>query len=179
MYAMGKEQEAIKEFQKLLESDSQSIAGNMGIAAMYEAQKQNKEAAEHYKKVLNIQPNNPIAANNLAWLLALDENGDLGEALRLAMQAKQSLPDDANISDTLGWIHYKRQSYSLAMGQFQQALTANPDNATVGYHLALAQYANGDKKSAVQTLGKILAGKQKFSERTEAEKLERQWKTEL
>jgi Flp pilus assembly protein TadD len=61
------------------------------------------EAKERYKKVLNLQPNSAAAANNLAWLIASEKDGDLGEALRLAMQAKQAMPEEPHIADTLGW----------------------------------------------------------------------------
>ena len=54
------------------------------------------------------------AANNLAWLITVSKEPDLGEALRLAMTAKQQMPNDVHIIDTLGWVHYKRGSFGLA-----------------------------------------------------------------
>ena len=92
-----------------------------------------------------LEPNLAAAANNLAWLLASEEGSDLGEALRLAMQAKQAFPDQPHIADTLGWVHYKRKSYSLAITQFRQALDKRPDDPIIQYHLALALYGNGEK----------------------------------
>ena len=47
---------------------------------------------ESYRKILEIDPNNVVAANNLAWLIANEENGDLGEAMRLALIAKNKYP---------------------------------------------------------------------------------------
>ena len=94
----------------------------MGLATAYEIQGNRDEAKKKYAQALELQPDLPAAANNLAWLLASEEGSDFGEALRLAMQAKQALPDQPHIADTLGWVHYKRKSYSLAISQFRQAL---------------------------------------------------------
>ena len=96
---------------------------------MLQEQKGNKaKAREHYKKALDLDPEFGAAANNLAWLMAEEEGGDLGEAMRLALVAKEQYPDDPYIADTLGWIHYKRQSYGLALSQFVQAATGLPEN---------------------------------------------------
>jgi Flp pilus assembly protein TadD len=171
MHSIGKTSEAINEFQGLLQSQPNSIPANLGIATLYEAQEKFDEARAQYENVLKINPNQPVAANNLAYLTAQEEGADLGEALRLAMLAKQALPDDARIADTLGLVHYKRKSYTLAAAQFQQALSTQPDDPIINYHLALAQVAKEDKEGALASLQKSLSSKAPFAERAEAEKL--------
>lgn len=171
MHATGKTEEAVKEFKELLTSQPDSIPANLGLATLYEAQKKYPEAKTQYQKVLSLQPDQPAAANNLAYLTALDENGDLGEALRLAMLAKQALPEDPRIADTLGLVHLKREAYGLAITQFQQAHDALPDDPVINYHLALAQFSNNEKESALGSVQKSLNAKAAFDEREEAEKL--------
>lgn len=149
---LGKTEETIAQFQSLLAESPDSITGLMGLAAVYESSGNHEEAKAKYIRVLELAPDQPLAANNLAWLLASEENGDLGEALRLAMLAKQALPDSANVADTLGWVHYQRKSYSLAIPQYEQALQVQPQNGVIRYHLALAQWENGSKKEAVENL---------------------------
>jgi tetratricopeptide (TPR) repeat protein len=53
----------------------------------------NKPKAEsYYKKALQIQPMQPVAANNLAYMMLMNgENADV--ALTLAQTARRSLPD--------------------------------------------------------------------------------------
>jgi tetratricopeptide (TPR) repeat protein len=165
---------AIKEYNSLLEKHPDSIAAKMGLASIYERQKKYTEAKKLYIDVLKIKNDMPTAANNLAWLLASEENGDLGEALRLAMQAKQAYPKQPQIADTLGWVHFKRKSYSLAISQFSQALENRPDDPVILYHLALAQQGNGDREKALATIRKALASKAAFNERGEAETLLRE-----
>jgi tetratricopeptide (TPR) repeat protein len=172
----GKIDETIAQYEELLQKDPNSIAGLMGLATAYEVQGKLTEAKAKYVRALEIQPNLPAASNNLAWLLASEEGADLGEALRLAMQAKQALPDQPHIADTLGWVHYKRKSYPLAISQFKQALDNRPDDPIIQYHLALALYGNGDKQEAIASLEKALAGDGKFDDRGKAESLLSEWK---
>ena len=109
-----------------------------------------------YREILTLKDNYAPAANNLAWLIADSQDGDMGEALRLAMLAKQALPDDPDISDTLGWVHYKRNAYSLAITQFELALAGRPDDPTITYHLALALQGDNQIEKAKQTLETLL-----------------------
>jgi Flp pilus assembly protein TadD len=150
----------------------------MGLASIYESIGKTDEPMAVYKKVLEIAPEQPLAANNLAWMIASKDNGDLGEALRLAMLAKQSLPEMPSIADTLGWVHYKRKSYSLAIAQYQQALEKQPNNGMIRYHLALAQYGNGDKAIAEKTLKEALGGKVPKDQLEEMEKQLKEWEAQ-
>jgi tetratricopeptide (TPR) repeat protein len=176
---LGKIDETIAEYEEFLKTDPDSIAGIMGLATAFEIKGNREEAKKNYTRALKIQPNLPAAANNLAWLLASEEGSDLGEALRLAMQAKQALPDQPHIADTLGWVHYKRKSYSLAISQFRQALENRPNDPVIQYHLALALYGNGEKQQAIESLEKALDGKTNFEDRGEAENLLKEWKKEV
>ncbi len=176
---LGKIDETIAEYEELLQTDPDSIAGIMGLATAFEIKGNRDEAMKRYAQALNLQPNLPAAANNLAWLLASKEGSDLGEALRLAMQAKQALPDQPHIADTLGWVHYKRKSYSLAISQFRQALENRPNDPVIQYHLALALYGNDEKQQAIKSLEKALEENSSFEDRDEAENLLKEWKKEV
>jgi tetratricopeptide (TPR) repeat protein len=168
---LGKKQEAMAEFNVMIGKDAKSIPGHMGIAALLEAEGDTTKAMEQYNKILEIKEDYAPAANNLAWLIASDPNGDLGKALLLAMAAKQAFPDSPEISDTLGWVYYHRKAYPLAIAQFELALQGRPDSPVIEYHLALALSGNNQKEDAVKTLEKLLARKTDFSERKKAEEL--------
>lgn len=175
MNSLGRTDQAVQELTELLQKQPDSLPGNMGLATLLETQGKYAEAKEKYRKVLVIQPNFPAAANNLAWLIASEKDGNLGEALRLAMLAKQALPDEPHIADTLGYVHLQRQSYSLALAQFQQALINKPGDPLITYHLAQAQYGIGEKDQAIATLSGLLGNKENFKERPEAESLLKLW----
>lgn len=167
----GRQKEAIAKYQSMLDKYPKSIPAHMGIAAIYEAKGEIAKAMAHYEETLHAREDFAPAANNLAWLTASQPNADLGKALQLAMVAKQAHPEDPHIADTLGWVHYKRNSFMLAITQFQEALAQAPGNPIIAYHLALAQAGKGDQEDAVQTLQKLLSSDIDFKERPEAEKL--------
>jgi tetratricopeptide (TPR) repeat protein len=175
MSSLGKTDQAIQELTELLKKHPDSLPGNMGLATLLETKGNYTEAKEKYKKVLLLQPNFSAAANNLAWLIASEKDGDLGEALRLAMLAKQAMPDEAHIADTLGYVHLKRQSFPLAIAQFQQALANKPGDPLITYHLAQAQYGNGEKDQAINAVKGLLKNKEAFKERPEVENTLKLW----
>ena len=168
---MGKNSEAMEKCSTITEKDPKSIPGKMCIAVLYQEDGSPEEAINQYKKILEIKGDYAPAANNLAWLLASQPDGDLGQALMFAMTAKQALPDDPSVADTLGWVHYKRGSFALAISQFEFALQIKESNPTFTYHLALAKTGNNQKQEAFQALDKLLASNVEFADRKKAEEL--------
>ncbi len=169
--SLDKKDEAMAKYQSMIAQNPQWIQGYIGIAVLLDAEGNQQEAIEYYKKALEIQPDFGPAANNLAWLISSDPNGDLGEALRYAMIAHKELPDAPQIADTLGWVHYKRGSNTLAIPQFELALSKIPGDPTITYHLALALNADGQKVKARETLEDLLNREVVFAERQKAEAL--------
>lgn len=175
----GHADQAIAEYQALITKQPRAISGYMGLGNLYEQGGQTDQAMAAYKKVLEISPDFAPAANNLAWMLAESKNPDLGEALRLAMLAKQQQPDDPQIIDTLGWVHYKRGSFTLARNEFALAVQKQADLPVLRYHLALALFGEGKKAEALKELEKSLAaGGTDFQERGEAEATLQQWRNQ-
>ena len=168
---LDRNDEALAKYTLVLDKQPGALSAHMGIADMFQLNGDNKKAMEHYREVLKVEENYTPAANNLAWLIASEADGDLGEALMLAMRAKQASPDSPVIADTLGWVHLKRQSYSLAITQFELALEKLPDNPTMAYHLALALRGNNQLQKAEEILKRLLQENTDFPEREEAEKL--------
>ncbi len=95
-----------------------------------------------------------MAANNLASYLA--ERGDLEAALQLAQTAKAGLPDDPRVSDTLGWIYYKKNLASLAVTSLEHSVSKNPSNPMSHYHLGLAYLKDGKTAAAQKALQRAL-----------------------
>ena len=77
-------------------------------------------------------------------------------------------PDDPRISDTLGWILYKRGVYRQALGQLQESASKLADNPAVQYHLGLTFYKLGNTEGAKQALGTALALNPRFPGSEEA-----------
>jgi tetratricopeptide (TPR) repeat protein len=99
-------------------------------------------AIDRYRKVIEAEPQNIQALNNLAYLLT--EHGNKpDEALKYAEKAGELSPQDPDIADTLGWIYYRKGLYSLAVRHLERAASMDKGRAVPKYHLAMA-YAKGD-----------------------------------
>jgi tetratricopeptide (TPR) repeat protein len=109
------------------------------------------EAKQMYEAALKLDPNNGIALNNLAFLLA-EHNGDLDDALTKATRAKQLLPDIPEVADTLGWIYLKKNLADSAIEIFRDLEQKAPNQSTFRYHLGMAFSQKGDKPKAIKEL---------------------------
>ncbi len=108
-------------------------------------------AIAHYRKVLEAEPNNLMALNNLSYHLANDAK-QFDEAIKLAQQAKELAPKISSVDDTIGWAYYNKGLYDNAVRHLQAAVSENP-SAQRKYHLAMAYFKAGDYKRARTLLG--------------------------
>ena len=116
----------------------------------------NKQAAEtDYRRALQLQPRQPIAANNLAYLM-LQNGEDADVALSLAQTARQEMPNSTNTADTLAWAYYFKGTYGFARELLEDALKTNPNDATMQYHLGMVYSKLKDKDEAMIHLKKAV-----------------------
>ena len=83
-------------------------------------------------------------------------------ALGMAQRAKSQMPGVDSITDTLGWVFYKRGNYENAKPLFEECVHNSPNTASFVYHLGLNQIALGQpdlgKKHIEAALGLKLDG---------------------
>jgi tetratricopeptide (TPR) repeat protein len=104
------------------------------------------EARQVYNAVIKMNPNDAVALNNLAFLMAEHGSGsDLDQALTLAQKAKQLLPNLLEVSDTLGLIYLKKNLSADSVQTFRELVAKVPDSSTYRFHLAEAYFQQGDK----------------------------------
>lgn len=147
--------EAVAQYNEVLEK--RASAQVYTLLGILEDGRGNITAAEAaYRKALEITPETPIAANNLAWLIA-DNNGNLDEALQHATMAVGKSANVAGFYDTLAYVYLKKGLVSPAVEQAKKAVAldesaAKKNGATpnAGYRvrLAAALAKAGDKASA-------------------------------
>jgi tetratricopeptide (TPR) repeat protein len=109
------------------------------------------QAKPIYEQILKIEPDQPVALNNLAYIKA-EEGTDLDAALTLAQRASQKLPKSGEIKDTLGWIYIKKNLSDDAARVFKELTTQEPANPTFHYHYGMALMQKGDKAQAKKEL---------------------------
>jgi tetratricopeptide (TPR) repeat protein len=114
------------------------------------------DAEAAYRRVLEIDTEAPVAANNLAWIYA-ERQDDLDKALALARSAIARLPNNPQVLDTLGWIYYRRGEAEQAIPQFIASIEKNPKNPVYHYHLGLAYVAAASPAKARVAFSRALA----------------------
>ena len=120
-----------------------------------------------YEAILGSTSRAPVAANNLAYIYA-DRGERLNEALTLAQQAKEQMPNSHEINDTLGWVYYKKDMANLAVRPFETSVEQDPKNAIYHYHLGLAYAKAGDTGKARKSLEQALKLQPDFAGANEA-----------
>lgn len=100
------------------------------------------EAEKCYEEVLQRTPDNPVALNNYAYLLA-EANRRLDEAEGMAKRALAVEPNNPIYLDTLGWIYYRQGRYQQAVQLLEQAVQDAPQEPELRYHLGMAYWMRG------------------------------------
>jgi uncharacterized protein HemY len=98
-------------------------------------------------------------------------NKSYDEALSLAKLAKDKMPDDPMVMDTLGWIYYLKRMNLFALEEIQSSLSKIPDNPVVNYHLGKVYYRNQQYEKAREYMEKALKIDSNFKGADEARRL--------
>ncbi len=147
---------ATRTFDKARQLRPNDPAPYLQLALILEKAGRSAEARPIYDQILKLQPDHAIALNNLAYIIA-ESGGDLDQALALAQRAKQKLPENADVADTLGWIYIKKNLSDNAVDIFRGLISRYPDRSTFHYHLGMALYQRGDKPQARKELTTALS----------------------
>ncbi len=152
-------EETTSTYEKALEQNPNSPTVNHFLGVLYELSGDKQRAVERYEAAIENGPQMAEAKNNLAYLYAeLDTN--LDRALDLAQDAKAQLPENPSVSDTLGWVLFKRGVPSAAVSYLEEAVSRTQENdasrMVILYHLAMAHEANGDAQDALEAVDQAL-----------------------
>jgi tetratricopeptide (TPR) repeat protein len=168
--ARGSVDQAIASYQRALHDNPGDVRIYVGLGSVLETKNDWQQAEDLYKKALEIQPDYPLAANNLAYLM-LEHGGNINVAFSLAQTARKGLPNLPNAADTLGWAYYQQGAYNAAIEALQEALKGSPDSATYHYHLAMAYQKANNLPMAKKEFTRALQINPQLSQAEEIKKL--------
>lgn len=156
----GHADQALSLYQQSIKDNPRDFRFYILSGEIFESKQNWEQAKNMYQQALNIQPNQPLASNNLAYVM-LQTGGNVDVALSMAQTARRGMPESSNAADTLGWAYYQKGVYQSAIGQFQEALRlgekrGEPDDATVHYHLGMAYEKSNQPSLARQQLEKAV-----------------------
>jgi Flp pilus assembly protein TadD len=132
------------------------------LAAEHVKAKRFKQAVEQYQVLLQNDPKNIRALNNLAWIYQQEKDA---RALSMAEQAYQLKPEHPEILHTLGWIFVEHGKTSRGLELLQTAAAKAPASTEIRYHLAVALAKSGDKARARKEVEQLLANNKTFPQR--------------
>ena len=166
----GDANNAVQALQKARETlpDSTLVLSTLGL--VLDGAQRRPEAKAIYEATIKLDPNNAVALNNLAFLLA-ETGGDLDDALTKAQLAKQLMPGLPEINDTLGWIYLKKNLADNAIEIFRDLVTKEPDHSTYHFHLGMAYSQKGDQTNALDQLREALSKQPSNEEKDKIEQM--------
>src|SRR5437879_13688046 len=100
----------------------------MQLGLLMDGTGRREQAKPIYEQILKIEPDHPVALNNLAFIKA-EEGQDLDEALTMAQRARQGMPSSPDIMDTLGWIYLTKNLSDDEVRHDTELLVAEPNRA--------------------------------------------------
>ncbi len=142
-----------------LENDPDCTEAMRTLAVLLQVTGRAAEAVTFYQQILEFQPDNVIAINNLAWILC-EEQGKHQQALELAQRGLRIAPNYVDLIDTRGVAYYKLGEFYKAVQDFRQCINlyhAGTPSLVASYlHLGKALNKLGQKDQAIESLKKAL-----------------------
>ena len=138
---------SIESFRRCTQEAPNSTSCLLQLGLLMDGTGKREQAKPIYEQILKIEPDHPVALNNLAFIKA-EEGNDLDQALTMAQRARQKAPSSPDIADTLGWIYIKKNMSEDAVRVFTDLVQKDPSNPTFHYHYGMALLQKGDRSGA-------------------------------
>ena len=125
-------------------------------------------AEGHYREVLELQPRNALAINNVAWLMV--KQGKPG-AVAMAEKANEIMPGRSPLMDTLALAYAAENKLPKAIETQKLAISRTPNDPGLKLTLAKLLIKSGDKAYARAELEDLAKLGEKFREQAEVASL--------
>lgn len=126
--------EAIEQFQDILALQPNDSYSSLWLARLYRFENQHDQAEKILRNVLQHEPDNGQALEQLSQLLT--DEGRTQEAVNLLSQAAAASPSP-DIYDLLGTAYTQQKDWPKAEQAYEQAIAQDPDEPS--YHQGLAE----------------------------------------
>ncbi|HEX8194584.1 MAG TPA: tetratricopeptide repeat protein [Pyrinomonadaceae bacterium] len=133
---------ALENYRQILQRSPASDETFTLIGMLEEGRGNADAAVENYRGALRVNPNAPVAANNLAWIIADTGRGNLDEAVTLAQTLVEKHPNEPVYADTLGWVFHKKGQKDRAIAQLRRAVSLEEKAALQAGRAPAQMYKN-------------------------------------
>jgi tetratricopeptide (TPR) repeat protein len=138
-----------------------------GIA--FERAKNWPAAERHFKRALELQPDQPDVLNYLAYTW-VDKGQNIAEAERMLRRAVEQRPNSGHIVDSLGWAFFRLGRFEEAVPLLERAVELLPEDAVILDHLGDALWRVGRRLEAEFQWQRALRNKPEPDLKVEIEK---------
>jgi protein O-mannosyl-transferase len=115
-----------------------------------------------FRHALEVTENNALAHNGLG--VALDEKGQLDEAIRHLQEALRLNPDNADVQYNLGVAFFQQGRAAEAIRQFRETIRLKPNHAEAHNNLGTALGLTGQTDEAIREFQEALRLKPNYAE---------------
>jgi len=134
---------------KGLNLDPKHVRIHFRMGVVYDKWGKKNESIAYMRKVIALDPENANALNYLGYTYA-DMGENLDEAESLIRKALKHKPDDGYITDSLGWVLYKKGLYQESLVYLEKAVTLTSDDPIILEHLGDAYLKLNDIENAIK-----------------------------
>ncbi len=163
----GQKEQAEKTLSDWLKRHPKDVNVAYMRSVLYRTSGREGQAIEQLKRILQQNPAQIDALNDLAWML---RKKDPDKALKYAEKAMEIAPRAGMIADTLAMVLLERGERGRAMA-VMKPVAEKYNLPSVQYHWARILAANHRKQDAAEVLEKLLKTPASFPERDEAQRL--------
>ena len=169
--ASGNSAEAERWASTWMMENPKDIAMRMHQGDLATGRKDYASAAKIYRTALEIQPENPLVLNNLAWV-----SGKLKspQAIEYAEKANRLAPNQPAIMDTLAMLLAEKGDTAQAIELLRQAMQIAPQAALIQLNLAKVLINSGQKDAARKELDELAKLGDKFAGQAEVTRLQKE-----
>ena len=143
----------------VINDNSDSTEAMRSLAILLQISGRTTESAQLYERILEFEPDNVVAINNLAWIIC-EVQGKPQEALDLAQRGLKIAPNYCDLIDTRGVIYYRLGQLDKAVHDFNECIRLypgiTPSSIGTRFYLARSLAELGQRDKAIQYLKEAL-----------------------
>jgi putative PEP-CTERM system TPR-repeat lipoprotein len=164
----GREEEADTLLANWLAEHPGDIAVRLELSNVSVASGDYEAAISYLLRVVELEPANLFALNNLAWFL---RESDPSKALGFAQRAYEEAPGALAVGDTYAAVLASNGEFAQALRVIGGVIDRAPDSARYRLHRAEIHRAAGDREAALTEVRSLLAGDVSGETQRQAEEL--------
>jgi len=159
----GQLAQAEAELRQAMEISPEDERVHFRLGVIYDKLQRKEDSIAAMRRVLAINPDHANALNYLGYTFA-DLGLNLDEAERMIRRALELKPDDGYITDSLGWVLYRKGQYEEALRHLVRASELVPDDPTILEHVGDAYLKTGEPQKALEHYRRALPLKKEAPE---------------